>query len=105
MSPPGASSPPAICWSLPCSLAFFPQLLAGPIERAGRMLPQFHQPRKLTPDTVSAGIYLLFSGFFKKLVIADNLGVIANHIFDNYTTYSGIDLLIAWSGLYLSAVC
>ena len=76
-------------------IGFFPQLLAGPIERAGRMLPQFHQPRLLTPDTVSTGIYLLLSGFFKKLVVADNLGVIANQVFDNYASYSGVDLLIA----------
>ena len=76
-------------------IAFFPQLLAGPIERAGRMLPQFHQVRKLTPMGISAGIYLLFSGFFKKLVIADNLGVIVDTIFNSYTSYQGIDLLFA----------
>jgi alginate O-acetyltransferase complex protein AlgI len=75
-------------------VAFFPQILAGPIERAGRMLPQFHTPRKLDPGAVSAGIYLLFSGFFKKLVVADNLGVITSNIFDHYTTYTGADLLI-----------
>lgn len=76
-------------------IAFFPQLLAGPIERAGRMLPQFHQPRRLTPATVSAGIYLLFSGFFKKMVIADNLGGIVDTVFDSYATYQGLDLWIA----------
>jgi D-alanyl-lipoteichoic acid acyltransferase DltB (MBOAT superfamily) len=76
-------------------IAFFPQLLAGPIERAGRMLPQFHQARRLTPATVSSGIYLLFSGFFKKLVIADNLGLIVTTVFDSYTSYQGLDLLIA----------
>lgn len=76
-------------------IAFFPQLLAGPIERAGRMLPQFHQARKLTPTGISTGIYLLFSGFFKKLVIADNLGVIVDSVFNSYTSYQGIDLLFA----------
>ncbi len=76
-------------------VAFFPQLLAGPIERAGRMLPQFHAPRQLTPASVSAGIYLLFSGFFKKLVIADNLGLITAPIFENFTAYTGVDLLLA----------
>jgi alginate O-acetyltransferase complex protein AlgI len=75
-------------------VSFFPQLLAGPIERAGRMLPQLQRPRLLSPDSVSAGIYLLISGFFKKLVVADNLGVIANNIFDNYMAYTGLDLLI-----------
>jgi alginate O-acetyltransferase complex protein AlgI len=75
-------------------IGFFPQLLAGPIERAGRMLPQFHNSRKVDPGSVSAGIYLLLSGFFKKLVVADNLGVIANTIFDNYSSYAGIDLVI-----------
>lgn len=76
-------------------VAFFPQLLAGPIERAGRMLPQFQKPRTISPDSVSAGIYLLFSGYFKKLVVADNLGVITNNLFTNYPSYFGIDLLIA----------
>ncbi len=75
-------------------VAFFPQLMAGPIERAGRMFPQFQRPRTITPETVSAAVYLLISGFFKKLVVADNLGVIANNIFDQYGSYAGIDLLI-----------
>lgn len=75
-------------------VAFFPQLLAGPIERAGRMLTQFHRPRTITPEAVSTALYLLISGFFKKLVIADNLGVIANNIFDHYSSFTGIDLFI-----------
>lgn len=51
--------------------SFFPQLAAGPIERASRMLPQIENPRALTPDKVESGLILILIGMFKKLVIAD----------------------------------
>jgi D-alanyl-lipoteichoic acid acyltransferase DltB (MBOAT superfamily) len=82
-------------------IAFFPQVLSGPIERAARMLPQFKRTRHLTADQVSAGIYLLLSGFFKKMVVADNLALIANQVFDNYHNYSGLDIgigVLAFTG-------
>ena len=75
-------------------IGFFPQLMAGPIERAGRMLPQFSQPRPITPASVSAGIYLLMSGFFKKLVVADNLAPIVNQIFTRDATLGGVTVLL-----------
>ncbi len=75
-------------------VSFFPQLVAGPIERAGEMLPQIARPRKITAEMVDAGSYLILWGFFKKLVIADNLSVVANTVFDNYHRYHGIDVII-----------
>lgn len=51
--------------------SFFPQLAAGPIERAERMLPQIQNPRTLTPDNVESGLILILIGLFKKMVIAD----------------------------------
>jgi len=75
-------------------IAFFPQLLSGPIERAGRLLPQFQKPRRITAGMFSAGIYLVLSGFFKKMVVADNLAKIANLVFNNYQDYAGPDIAI-----------
>ena len=62
-------------------VSFFPQLVAGPIERAGRLLPQFERKRRINSDDFSSGLQLLLWGFFKKLVIADNVAVIVDKIF------------------------
>lgn len=62
-------------------VAFFPQLVAGPIERANRLLPQFQQTRTLDPESARAAMVLMAWGFFKKLVIADNVAVIADRVF------------------------
>jgi D-alanyl-lipoteichoic acid acyltransferase DltB (MBOAT superfamily) len=62
-------------------VSFFPQLVAGPIERASRLLPQFERRRTFDPDEIRDGVFLILWGFFKKLVIADNVAVIANKVF------------------------
>ncbi|MFT7619632.1 MAG: alginate O-acetyltransferase complex protein AlgI [Planctomycetota bacterium] len=62
-------------------VAFFPQLVAGPIERSDRLLPQVANPRVSRPDDFKDGLYLVMLGLFKKIVIADNLAIIANTIF------------------------
>ena len=75
-------------------VAFFPQLMAGPIERAGHLMPQILGPRRTTSDHVSAGMTLILWGYFKKIVIADNVATIANQVFDGYQGYQGLDLVI-----------
>ena len=62
-------------------ISFFPQLIAGPIERASTLLPQFERARKFSADRTASGISLLAWGLFKKLVIADNVGMIVDNIF------------------------
>jgi len=62
-------------------VSFFPQLVAGPIERASRLLPQFEVRRRFNSEEVKDGVYLILWGFFKKLVIADNVAVISNKVF------------------------
>lgn len=62
-------------------VAFFPQLVAGPIERAKRLLPQVQGQRTVSVDDVRIGSYFVLYGLFKKVVIADNMAVIVNHIF------------------------
>jgi len=75
-------------------VSFFPQLVAGPIERAVNLLPQFS--RKRTFDYASAvnGLKQILWGFFKKVVVADNCAEYANLIFDNYADHSGSTLLL-----------
>ncbi len=75
-------------------VAFFPQLIAGPIERATRMLPLFGSKRRFNYDEAKDGMRFLLYGLFKKVVIADNCGIHANEIFDNYQAYGGSDLFV-----------
>ena len=75
-------------------VSFFPQLVAGPIERASNLLPQFAKPRHISTEQISTGLYLILWGFFKKMVVGDHAGLIADQIFNNYTNYDGVDLLI-----------
>ena len=76
-------------------MAFFPQLVPGPIERAKRLLPQILSPRKLTLDKFYEGCYLIFWGLFQKVFVADNLAKIVEVIFDAKATYDGTQVLLA----------
>jgi D-alanyl-lipoteichoic acid acyltransferase DltB (MBOAT superfamily) len=62
-------------------VAFFPQLVAGPIERASNLLPQFRRPTALSGEQLRTGTYLLCAGLFKKVVIADNVATVADAAF------------------------
>ena len=73
-------------------VSFFPQLVAGPIERASRLLPQFAKKRKFEYSKQVDGLRLILGGLFKKMVIADNCALLANQIFDSYPTQSGSTL-------------
>ena len=74
---------------------FYPQLVAGPIERPGRMLPQFHEKHKFDYDHAADGLRLMAWGFFKKLVIADRLALLVNPVFADPAGYPGPMLLLA----------
>ncbi len=76
-------------------VAFFPTIVSGPIERAAHMLPQFQSPRQVTSDKINESLWLIIWGFFQKMVIADNMGLILNHTFDNYTQHQGLDIVVA----------
>jgi alginate O-acetyltransferase complex protein AlgI len=75
-------------------ITFFPQLVAGPIERATNFLPQFYEKRKFDRVTAIDGIGQMLWGFFKKIVIADNCAKLVNLIFNDYTDYSGSTLVL-----------
>lgn len=62
-------------------VSFFPQLVAGPIERADQMFPQVEQRRDFDAECIGSGVLLMLWGFFKKLVIADHVAVLADKVF------------------------
>ncbi|MCP4310803.1 MAG: MBOAT family protein [Bacteroidetes bacterium] len=71
-------------------VSFFPQLVAGPIERSVNLLPQFSRTYKFEYERVKSGILLMVWGFFKKVVIADRLAEYVNLVYNNASDYSGI---------------
>ncbi|PHS62080.1 MAG: membrane-bound O-acyltransferase family protein [Flavobacterium sp.] len=75
-------------------VSFFPQLVAGPIERASNLLPQFFKKRIFNSENAIIGINQIIWGLFKKVVIADNCAQYANEIFNNYQEYSGTTLFL-----------
>lgn len=75
-------------------VSFFPQLVAGPIERASHLLPQFGKKRSFDIFEFKEGTKQAFWGLFKKIVIADNCAFYANQIFENSDSYPGSVLVI-----------
>lgn len=75
-------------------ISFFPQLVAGPIERADNLLPQFLKERKFDYDKAIIGLRQALWGFFKKIVIADHCGVMVDRVFDNYENVGSINLFV-----------
>ena len=76
-------------------VSFFPQLVAGPIERATNLLPQFTVRREFSRSEASEGGRQILWGFFKKLVIADRMAVGVDAVYDNLADASGVSLLLA----------
>jgi len=75
-------------------VSFFPQLVAGPIERATNLLPQFYKKRKFDYSNAVDGMRQILWGLFKKIVIADNVASYVNDIFDHSSVYPGSTLLL-----------
>lgn len=86
-------------------VAFFPQLVAGPIERARNLLPQIVRRRDITGAMIDAGIFLILWGFFKKVVIADNVGLISDQVFGNYVQFHGFDVLVGVLAFTIQIYC
>ncbi len=76
-------------------VAFFPQLVAGPIERASHLLPQIQSPRQITWEKVSGGSWLILWGVFKKVVIADNVWPLVEVVFAEGASPTGPEVLMA----------
>ena len=74
---------------------FFPQLVAGPIERPYNLIHQFYEKHKFVYQRVVGGLKLMVLGLFKKMVIADTLALFVNEVYGNPTHYEGMSLIIA----------
>ncbi len=74
---------------------FFPQLVAGPIERPQHMIPQLHKIHVFNRVRLQEGLVRMLIGFFKKLVIADNCAIIVNQIYAHPQDYTGLPLIVA----------
>ena len=75
-------------------ISFFPQLVAGPIERADNLLPQFLKNRTFDYASAVDGMRQILWGLFKKVVVADNCGIIVDRVFDNYHDVGSLNLLV-----------
>ncbi len=76
-------------------IAFFPQLVAGPIERSTNLLPQFRQRGNLDYQNLREGLLLVLWGMFKKVVIADRLALYVDQVYNNASGYQGLPLIVA----------
>ena len=74
---------------------FYPQLVAGPIERPQNILPQMHADHHFDYDLMKSGLELMLWGFFKKLVIADRLSIFVNSVYNNPHMHNGTTIVIA----------
>ena len=98
----GQTSPTRSLPDFALYVAFFPQLVAGPIERSTSLLPQILNPRRFRGGEFSDGLYLVLLGLFKKVVIADNMAFIVDGVFkSNPSELSGLDCLV---GVYAFAL-
>jgi D-alanyl-lipoteichoic acid acyltransferase DltB (MBOAT superfamily) len=86
-------------------VAFFPQLLAGPIERAGRLLGQLRAPRPFDYRMAVGGLQLIGWGLFKKIVIADRLAVLVDRVYDSPGTHEGLPVALATVAFTFQIYC
>lgn len=76
-------------------VSFFPQLVAGPIERTANLLPQIKNDKSFNYSAAWEGLILITWGLYKKLVIADNLAIWGDKVYGNLSSYQGFSLLLA----------
>ena len=76
-------------------VSFFPQLVAGPIERSNNLLPQFKKPHLFDYDRVMGGVKLMLWGYFMKLVVADRCSIYVDAIYNNIAHHNGGSYLVA----------
>lgn len=86
-------------------VAFFPQLVAGPIVRAARLIPQIERGPEFLPKQFKVGLGFFVFGLLKKVVIADNLAVVANEVFGAPHLYSGLDIVIGTYAFAFQIYC
>jgi len=75
-------------------ICFFPKLVAGPIERASHLIPQFYKKKEFNVENAISGLRLMLYGFFKKIVIADNLALRVDPVFRNPASHTGLEVFL-----------
>jgi alginate O-acetyltransferase complex protein AlgI len=86
-------------------VSFFPQLVSGPIERASSFLPQFYEKHHFDYERVKNGLLLMLWGLFKKVVIADRLALMVDHVYADPTNFTGLPLIVAAVGFSFQVYC
>jgi len=86
-------------------IMFFPQLVAGPIERAHHMLHQFREKHEFDSTRIVYGLQLIFWGLYKKVVVADTIAIYVNSIYNNYTHNKGLTLIVATYAFAFQIYC
>jgi len=86
-------------------VSFFPQLVAGPIERSKNLVSQISEEHYFDGRRVVNGLLLMLYGLFMKLILADRLSILVDSIFDNYTSYSGLYIVVAAVAFGLQIYC
>lgn len=84
---------------------FYPQLVAGPIERPGHMLPQFHTKHPLDAENLKEGGRRILIGLFKKMIVADHLAILVNQVYGHPHEYIGLPLVIATIAFAFQIYC
>ena len=86
-------------------VSFFPQLVAGPIERSKNLLSQLRESPSFDPDNVKNGALMMLWGYFQKMVIADRAAILVDHVFSHYQAYAGYSLAVAIAVFAVQIYC
>ncbi len=86
-------------------VSYFPQLVAGPIERSDRLLPQLKMKHIFEYDRARMGLQRMLWGFFQKIVIADTVAVVVNNVYNSPQNFGGLAFIIATLGFALQIYC
>ena len=86
-------------------VSFFPQLVAGPIERSSHLLQQLATPHKFNSDEAKSGLLLMLWGFFLKIVLADRIAIFVDWVYGDYHTFGGWYLIVATALFAIQIYC
>ncbi len=86
-------------------IAYFPKLVAGPIERPAVLIPQIQKPRSITEEFITRGLFLIVLGLFKKIVVADGLAPTVDSVFNRTATPGALDIMLASYAFALQIYC
>lgn len=86
-------------------VTFFPQLVAGPIERSENLISQFYEEHYFDYQRVKSGLLLMLWGLFEKIVIADRTAIIVNQVYNNLNQYTGFEIVVATIFFAIQVYC